>query len=194
MNKKLSTVLVLATVLTLGIAHTSSFADNKGVSGKEESKKKTVAAPASSWILPSDKTKGSVTVQAGRTLPVKFNLTGSNGVAITSLSNIKISLETFDTCTSTISSKSQIIFDSAVAPVSSTSPAPVMSNSPSASTSASPGMESEEKAAAVLRVDKGIFSWAWKVTRGQASGCYKLSAESGGVIVKSPFLKVKGGK
>jgi hypothetical protein len=178
----LSLRVIAATLMLVFTFSTPSIAagNPKATKSKEPAAASTSPSPSptSNWILPAEKNKNQVVVQAGRALPVKFELVQS-GAKIATTDMVQISTVKLASCNPS---------STKAAPVVIVSPKPVPTVSTSASASSSP-KESNE-----LRNDKGTFSYVWKVPKSLATGCYQLQASKGDVLLASPIINVKGSK
>lgn len=173
-------ILVFALVLSLSSSTTAIAAGNpKATKSKGPTSTSTSPSPTptSNWILPAGKNKNLVVVQAGRSLPLRFELVQS-GAKVTSTEMVQISTVKLTTCDPNSAKSSPTI-------IVSPRPAPTVSSSASASPSVK---ESNE-----LRNEKGTFSYIWKVPK-NFSGCYQLQASRGDLVLVSPIISVKGTK
>lgn len=134
-------------------------------------------SPTSAWVLPTQKNKNPILIQAGRSLPIKFELV-VNGAKLQSADNVQLSVKTLNSCS--------IGAAPAGNPSVIVSPVPV----PTVSVTASSSSEDSRD----LRVQNSTFIYVWKVPKNQASGCYQLEAKKVGVTVVSPIIKVQGTK
>lgn len=175
-----------AILLALSFSLTStSFASAEKKSGNNKKTGSTPAATTGSWVLPSTKAKSPIIVQAGRSVPIKFKLADATG-QITSTDMVQVSLNAMNSCEIGAAIKGTPVDIVPATPLPSVSPTP--SASPSATSSAS---ESEESKKNELKVDKGTFSYVWKIPKNQGAGCYQLVAKKGSAIASSPLLKIK---
>lgn len=179
-----------AILLALSFSLTStSMASAEKKSGNNKKTGSTPAATTGSWVLPSTKAKSPIIVQAGRSVPIKFKLADATG-QITSTDMVQVSLNAMNSCEIGAAIKGTPVDIVPATPLPSVSPTP--SASPSASPSAtSSASESEESKKNELKVDKGTFSYVWKIPKNQGAGCYQLVAKKGSAIASSPLLKIK---
>ena len=148
--------------------------------------------PTSSWMLPSQKEKSPIIAQAGRSLPIKFQLVVS-GNRLTSTDMVQISLVKLQSCSSTTPLGAPIVIVSAKpvpTVVSTASPTPSIISSLSPSPVASPS----SKEVSELNNENGTFQYVWRVPKLQTAGCYQLQAQKGSSILLSPVIRVQGTK
>ena len=181
-----------AILLALSFSLTStSFASAEKKSGNNKKTGSTPAATTGSWVLPSTKAKSPIIVQAGRSVPIKFKLADATG-QITSTDMVQVSLNAMNSCEIGAAIKGTPVDIFPATPLPSISPTPSVSPTASASpSSTSSASESEESKKNELKVEKGTFSFVWKIAKNQAAGCYQLVAKKGSAIASSPLLKIK---
>ena len=163
------------------IASTTMAAANpKSTKSKAPSTSGASAAPSpsSSWVLPSQKNKNPVVVQAGRSLPLKFEIVQS-GTKLLSTDMVQITTTKLENCNSSTKIGAPIV---------------IVSAKPTASPSASSTVSPTPKESAELKNDNGTFSYVWKVPKDFKSGCYQLTATKGDATLSSPVINVKGTK
>lgn len=193
-------LMITLVCITAGQAN-PAFSDSKA-----NSKKNSTSTPTTSksvWVQPSIKEKSPFLVQAGRAVPIKFTLVSELGPLLTT-DMVEVKLIALSSCTLGVatSSNSALVLVKPTPLVSpSTTSSPVASSSASASptptTSSSPmasSREATENERNVLQVEKGTFSYVWKVAKNQLAGCYRLVAGKGELVVMSPIFRVKSGK
>lgn len=164
-------------VMFISMASTSIASAEKKSGNRKTSP--TPSAAAGSWVLPSAKSKSPLIVQAGRSFPIKFKLADSTG-QITSPDLVQVSLNALSSCEVGATLKGTPV------DIVPATPIPTVSPSPSPSTS-----ESKEPDKTGLKVEKGTFSYVWKIAKEQSSGCYQLVAKRGNAIASSPIFKIK---
>jgi hypothetical protein len=181
-----------AILLALSFSVTAtSIASAEKKSGNNKKTGSTPAATAGTWVLPSTKAKSPIIVQAGRSVPIKFKLSDATG-QVTSTDMVQVTLNALNSCEvgAAIKGTSVDIFPATPLPLVSPTPSvsPTASASPSSTSSTS---ENEESKKNELKVEKGTFSYVWKIAKNQAVGCYQLVAKKGSAIATSPLLKIK---
>lgn len=175
-------ILFIACALVIGSANLSApiWAAGDGKTTKAKSSSPAAsAAPllSSAWILPTQKNKSPILVQAGRSLPLKFELVENNS-KLQSTDLVQVSVKLLNSCSMGATPTGT--------PLVLVSPAPV----PTVSNSIS----SSSKDSKNLRVENSTFEYVWKVPKNQSSGCYQIEAKKGMVTVASPTIKVQGTK
>jgi hypothetical protein len=200
MNQARMKAVLMFTLVCISLGQANpAFSDSKGNSKKISTS--TPATPKSVWVQPSIKEKNPYLVQAGRAVPIKFTLVSESGPLLTT-DMVEVKLIALSSCSSSVTtnSTSTLVLAKPTPMVSpSTTPTPVASSSAGATpiTGSSPltsPREATENERNLLLVEKGTFSFTWKVAKNQLAGCYRLVAAKGELVVMSPILKVKSGK
>lgn len=185
-TSRLTTLPAIVLALSFSVTLTS-IASAERKSGNDKKTSSTPTATTGSWVLPSTKAKSPIVVQAGRAVPIKFKLADATG-QITSTDLVQVSLNALNSCEVGAPLKGKSI--DIVSPTPLPSVSPTTSASPSSTTTAS-ASEIEETIKNELKVDRGMFSYVWKIAKNQDAGCYQLVARKGSAIASSPLFKIK---